>query len=128
MSRVHTIISWREKERTIRYIEASLIKYLNVDRSSENEDRFFYKLYCIIYLFNFHTLVAQYSAEIALIIGVADAYDAMSSNRSYRKAMDQSAVRSEIEKGSGSQFSPKFAAIMLQMIDEDINYDMREKE
>ncbi len=66
--------------------------------------------------------------EIALIIGVADAYDAMSSNRSYRKAMDQSAVRSEIEKGSGSQFSPKFAAIMLQMIDEDINYDMREKE
>lgn len=82
-----------------------MIKYLNVDRSSENEDRFFYKLYCIIYLFNFHTLVAQYSAEIARRYGY-----------------------SEIEKGSGSQFSPKFAAIMLQMIDEDINYDMREKE
>ena len=65
--------------------------------------------------------------EIARIIGVADAYDAMSSNRSYRKALPQEVVRSEIEKGKGVQFDPEIAELMLRMIDEDVNYDMREK-
>ncbi len=65
--------------------------------------------------------------EEARIIAVADAYDAMSSRRSYRNELSQEKVRSEIEKGKGSQFDPVFADIMLQMIDEDVNYDMREK-
>ena len=65
--------------------------------------------------------------EIARIIGVADAYDTMASNRSYRKVLPQEVVRGEIEKGKGTQFSPEFADIMLQMIDEDTQYDMREK-
>ena len=34
--------------------------------------------------------------EIARIIGVADAYDAMTSNRSYRKTLPQEVVRGEI--------------------------------
>ena len=62
--------------------------------------------------------------EIARIIGVADAYDAMASNRSYRDALPQEIVRSEIEKGKGKQFDARIADIMLQMIDEDTNYDM----
>ncbi|MGN0161038.1 MAG: HD domain-containing phosphohydrolase [Lachnospiraceae bacterium] len=62
--------------------------------------------------------------EIARIIGVADAYDAMASNRSYRNALPQEVVRSEIEKGRGKQFDEKIANIMLQMIDEDKNYSM----
>ena len=62
----------------------------------------------------------------ARIIGVADAYDAMTSNRSYRRSMPQSAVREQIEKGKGTQFDPVFADIMLQMIDEDKDYRMRE--
>ena len=62
--------------------------------------------------------------EIARIIGVADAYDAMTSNRSYRDALPQEIVRSEIEKGKGKQFDARIADIMLQMIDEDTNYDM----
>ena len=62
--------------------------------------------------------------EIARIIGVADAYDAMASNRSYRKALPQTVVRSEIEKGKGKQFDEKIANIMLQMIDEDKDYTM----
>ena len=66
--------------------------------------------------------------EMARIIAVADAYDAMSSNRSYRKALPQETVRSEIEKGKGTQFDPVFADIMLTMIDEDKEYDMREKD
>lgn len=61
--------------------------------------------------------------EIARIIGVADAYDVMTSNRSYRNAMSQEKVRSEIEKGKGSQFDPVFADIMLE-VDEDIKTEI----
>lgn len=64
--------------------------------------------------------------EEARIIAVADAYDAMTSRRSYREALPQAAVRSEIEKGSGTQFDPCFAKIMLEMIDEDSDYTYRE--
>lgn len=64
--------------------------------------------------------------ETARIICVADCYDAMSSNRSYRKALPQEIVRAEIEKGRGTQFDPAIADIMLKMIDEDTDYKMRE--
>ena len=64
--------------------------------------------------------------EAARIVGVADAYDAMASDRSYRKALPQAVVRHEIEKGKGTQFDPKIAEIMLEMIDEDKNYTMRQ--
>lgn len=57
--------------------------------------------------------------EIAAIIGVADAYDAMTSNRSYRKMLPQDVVRNEISKGLGTQFHPKWGKIMLQLIDQD---------
>ena len=64
--------------------------------------------------------------EIARIIAVADAYDAMSSKRSYRDVMPQEKVRAEIEKGVGTQFDPELARIMLKLIDEDEEYNMRE--
>lgn len=64
--------------------------------------------------------------EEARITAVADAYDAMSSKRSYRDALPQGIVREEIEKGSGIQFDPVFADIMLAMIDEDTEYHMKE--
>ena len=64
--------------------------------------------------------------EEARIIAVADAYDAMSSRRSYRGIMPQEKVREEILKGKGTQFDPVFADIMLQMMDEDKDYSMRE--
>lgn len=64
--------------------------------------------------------------EDARIIAVADTYDAMTSNRSYRDQLPQEYVRAEIERCSGSQFDPRFAAIMLGMIDEDVDYQMRE--
>ena len=64
--------------------------------------------------------------EEARIIAVADAYDAMSSRRSYRGIMPQEKVREEIVKGKGTQFDPVFADIMIQMMDEDKDYSMRE--
>jgi len=62
----------------------------------------------------------------ARIVAVADAYDAMTSYRSYRDPLPQASVRAEIEKCMGSQFDPKFAQIMLEMIDEDFDYKMKE--
>ena len=63
--------------------------------------------------------------EIARIICVADCYDAMSSDRVYRKALPQRLVRQEIERNMGTQFDPTIAKVMLQMIDEDTEYKMR---
>ena len=64
----------------------------------------------------------------ARIIAVADSYDAMTSNRSYRYALPQKIVRDEMEKGKGSQFDPDIADVMLRMIDEDEDYHMRQAE
>ncbi|MGM8366362.1 HD-GYP domain-containing protein [Virgibacillus sp. W0181] len=50
---------------------------------------------------------------IARIIGISDAIDAMSSNRSYRKAMDFNNIREEIEQGKGTQFDPAIAQLVL---------------
>ena len=63
----------------------------------------------------------------ARIIAIADAYDAMSSRRSYRDVLSQEVVRSEIEKGRGTQFDPKLTEIVLAMIDEDEDYELREE-
>ncbi len=65
--------------------------------------------------------------EIARIIGVADAYDAMASKRSYRDVLPQKVVREEIQKGKGTQFDPHFAEIMIEMIDEDKEYQLCEQ-
>ena len=65
--------------------------------------------------------------EEARIIAVADAYDAMTSRRSYRGILSQDIVRNEIKTGKGKQFDPAFADIMLEMIEEDKDYILREK-
>ena len=65
--------------------------------------------------------------EEARIIAVADAYDAMTSRRSYRGILSQDTVRNEIKNGKGKQFDPAFADIMLDMIEEDKDYILREK-
>ncbi|MBR1650176.1 MAG: HD-GYP domain-containing protein [Lachnospiraceae bacterium] len=54
--------------------------------------------------------------EEARIIAVADAYDAMTSSRSYREKMPVENVISELKKGMGTQFDERFAKIMLEMI------------
>lgn len=56
--------------------------------------------------------------ETARIIAVADAYDAMTSYRSYRDPLDKEKVRDEIIKGTGTQFDPEYAKIMVALIDE----------
>ncbi|MCR5302376.1 MAG: HD-GYP domain-containing protein [Lachnospiraceae bacterium] len=65
---------------------------------------------------------------IARIIAVADAYDAMTSKRSYRDPIPQHKVREELVKGAGTQFDPTYAHIMLSMLDSDPDYHMKEQE
>lgn len=72
-------------------------------------------------------IAADAIPEEARIIAVADAYDAMSSRRSYRDVLPQAVIREEMEKGKGTQFDPVYAEIMLQMIEEDTTYQLREK-
>ena len=63
---------------------------------------------------------------LARIIAVADSYDAMTSNRSYRSYLPQKEAREEIERNKGTQFDPVIADIMLQIIDEDKDYRFHE--
>src|SRR5688572_8375629 len=42
----------------------------------------------------------------ARVVSLADAYDAMSSDRPYRAALTPSQIRNEIKKGAGVQFDP----------------------
>ena len=64
--------------------------------------------------------------ELARIIGVADAYDAMTSKRSYRDVLPQEVVIGELEKGKSTQFDPEIAEIMIELIKEDTDYIMHE--
>lgn len=64
--------------------------------------------------------------EIARIIGVADAYDAMTSKRSYRDSLPQEVVKQELIRGRGTQFDPEITDIMLQIIEEDKDYILHE--
>lgn len=58
----------------------------------------------------------------ARIISVADAYDAMTSKRSYRDALALEKVRDEIINGRGTQFFPEAADEMLKIISEESYY------
>lgn len=54
----------------------------------------------------------------ARIIGIADAFDAMTANRVYRKKLDLDHVLSELQKGRGTQFDPNLVDILLSLIDD----------
>ncbi len=63
-----------------------------------------------------HGLKGEEIPEFARIIGVADAFDAMTANRVYRKQLDLDFVIGEIKKCKGTQFDPRIADIMLDLI------------
>lgn len=54
---------------------------------------------------------------LARIVAVADTFDAMTSKRSYRQALDFDYTRKEIEKCSGTQFDPVIAKTFLEILD-----------
>lgn len=77
-------------------------------------------------IYGFFGLSGEEIPLYARIISVADVYDAMTSNRSYRVVLQQKEVRNEIERVSGSQLDPVIAKYMLELIDADVNYSMRQ--
>lgn len=56
---------------------------------------------------------------VARIIGVADSYDAMSSDRCYRAALSREKIIEELTANSGTQFDPEIVPYMLKIIEED---------
>ena len=54
----------------------------------------------------------------ARIIGIADAFDAMTANRVYRKKLDFEYVLEELRKGRGTQFDPQLVDILLGLIED----------
>ncbi|MBU0468151.1 MAG: HD domain-containing protein [Candidatus Omnitrophica bacterium] len=57
--------------------------------------------------------------RLASIISVADAYDAMTSDRAYRKGLNKKEALVELEKGKGKQFDPKVSDIFIQLLREE---------
>lgn len=64
-----------------------------------------------------HGLKGEEIPRNARIIGIADAFDAMTANRVYRKKLDFDFVVEEIRKGRGTQFDPQMVDIMLELIE-----------
>lgn len=59
----------------------------------------------------------EITAEAA-ILSIADVYDALTSDRPYRKALTKEQALSIIEEGKGSHFEPYFADEFIRMIEE----------
>jgi len=53
---------------------------------------------------------------LSRILSVADAYDAMTEDRLYRRAMSKEAAITEIEKNAGTQFDPDIVSIFLELL------------
>ncbi len=55
----------------------------------------------------------------ARIICVADSYDAMHTDRSYRPRLSDQEILEEFEKGKGTQFDPEIAEVMIKLLKEN---------
>ncbi len=55
---------------------------------------------------------------IGRIVAVADAYDAMTSDRAYRKALPHEVAIGEIERCSGIQFDPEVVQVFMPLIED----------
>ncbi len=97
--------------------EEILAEFTDLEGISEgvkyHHERFDGKGYCL-------GLKGKDIPEVARIICVADTYDAMSSDRCYRKALSNEVIYEELKTCNGSQFDPEIVPHMLDMIDEGI--------
>ncbi len=62
-----------------------------------------------------HKIAGEAIPLMARIIAVADTFDAMSSDRSYRKKLSREAVLAEIARSGGTQLDPRLALLMVRM-------------
>jgi putative nucleotidyltransferase with HDIG domain len=59
----------------------------------------------------------------ARILAVADAYDAMKSDRPYRKALTEETAIQELKRGNGTQFDSKIVEIFLEILKQNLSGD-----
>jgi putative nucleotidyltransferase with HDIG domain len=57
----------------------------------------------------------------ARIITVVDSFDAMFTDRPYRKALTKEAAIEELKKGSGTQFDPKVVEVFLRVLEQSLS-------
>lgn len=55
---------------------------------------------------------------VARVIGIVDSYDAMTSNRVYRKRLQDEVVKAELLKGRGTQFDPELIDKFMELLEE----------
>ncbi|GFP75655.1 HD-GYP domain-containing protein [Clostridium fungisolvens] len=61
-------------------------------------------------------LIGDEIPQCAAIIAVADAFDAMTSNRVYRKSLDPNYAINELSKNAGTQFDPLVTAVFIKYL------------
>ncbi|MBI5180043.1 MAG: response regulator [Nitrospirae bacterium] len=66
-------------------------------------------------------LVGDEIPYCARIVAIADAYDAMSSDRPYRKALSLKNIKKEYIKNAGIQFDPEMVKVFLEILDSSSN-------
>ena len=66
-------------------------------------------------------------SEMARIVCIADAYDAMNSKRIYRNSLPEEVIRAELVRGRKTQFDPEVLDVFLRLFDEDKLQQTKEK-
>ena len=57
--------------------------------------------------------------DLVRIVTIADAFDAMSSRRTYRNNLEMDVIKEEIRKNRGTQFDPKAADVFLDILENE---------
>ena len=63
---------------------------------------------------------------VARILGVADAFDAMTSDRAYRQAHTREYALNELKTGSGAQFDPKVVEAFVKVLEKELKNNTME--
>ncbi len=75
-----------------------------------------------------HGLKGEEIPLYARLICIADSYDAMTSNRVYRRKLSNDYVISEFERCAGSQFDPELAKVFVEMLKEGFSIETNDLE
>jgi putative nucleotidyltransferase with HDIG domain len=60
----------------------------------------------------------------ARVLAIADAFDAMTSDRPYRSALTREEALAEVERCAGTQFDPKIAQVFLEVFGADTAHEL----
>ena len=71
-------------------------------------------------------LAGQNIPLLGRVVAIADAYDAMTSDRAYRRALSHEVAVSEIERCSGTQFDPELGSAFVKLV-EAWRHEMRQR-